>query len=75
MELTWVPNATTVVKSEPTSDQPGHLTSDADTKMDETKDEPSESAVANGVGDHNASANGGEADLDVADDEDRWMGA
>ena len=69
-DLNWVPNTTTSVKKE--SDQANNLLSDGDATMEDSKDQ---SAIANGANDTNGNMNGGDADLDVADDEDRWMGA
>ena len=40
--------------------------------MEDSKDQ---SAIANGANDANGNMNGGEADLDVAEDEDLWRAA
>jgi hypothetical protein len=76
IELSWVPNASTTSKVEPSTDQPLPV---SDPKAPEgeikTGDQTESAAQANGADDMNGNANGGDADYDVADDEDRWMAA
>lgn len=70
--MAWVPNAPISAKTEPIpSDQPA---SEGDVKMEEPKSDEhtATAAQANGSEDMHGNANGGEADYDVADDEDRW---
>ncbi|KAF2750222.1 hypothetical protein M011DRAFT_464996 [Sporormia fimetaria CBS 119925] len=72
VELAWVPNTATMSKTEPSGrDQ---ISSDADAKMDEGgAEEAEQSSEQANAEDTNGNANGGDADYDVADDEDRWL--
>ncbi|KAF2279200.1 uncharacterized protein EI97DRAFT_464511 [Westerdykella ornata] len=75
MELAWVANAATTAASGALA-APAPPGSDGDIKMEEGKADEQASGAEQGTGEDGVeNTGGGEADYDVADDEDRWMAA